>query len=166
VKKLDLRGLSAEDRDAARQMEFNARRIASAELRNASHEAQVQHMMADPLIVAIEWTLSPLHRDVDVCDSLASADWYGLGPGVYPVGAVPAPPHPFDACANRSVARPAREADQPKPAPDRRSLSDSDVVQQVGPLRGLKRERADRIVREARGAVERGEEALRRARAA
>lgn len=76
-------------------------------------------MVRDPLIRAVKWELSPTHDHTDECDLLADADWYGLGRGVYPVGRVPAPPHPFDACENRSLGRPSEQMDQPKPDPDR-----------------------------------------------
>lgn len=157
VDKIDLRRLSASERGAARQMEFNARRIASSELRNASHEATVQHMIRDPLIIGVEWTLAITHVDADECDVLASADWYGLGPGVHRVDSVPAPPHAFDACSNMSVARPASEIGRPKPTPDRRVFSDSDITQEVSALRGVSREKAARITNRARTAVGEGE---------
>lgn len=161
VEKIDLRRLTADEREAARQMEFNALRIASSELRNASHEAQIQHMIRDPLIIGVKWELSPAHSDADSCDILAAADHYGMGPGVYPVDAVPSPPHPLDACSNRSIARPSEQMDRPKPRPDQLGLSDSAIVQQVSPLRGVTRNRAERATTEARRAIGEGRRRIR-----
>jgi hypothetical protein len=90
-------------REGARKMAYNARRIAYSEVHNARAEAEVTHFALDPLVAMIRWTLSPFRGQVsipDVCDVLASANWYGLGPGLYPVGKVPVSPHPFD----RSIA--------------------------------------------------------------
>ncbi len=104
VAKIDLRKLTKEERGAARRMVHSARRIAVSELHNARAEAEIQHMALDPFIGAIEWTLSPNRgfgpgsgfMPPDECDYLASNDIWGLGPGIYPVGNVPPPPHPFD----------------------------------------------------------------------
>jgi hypothetical protein len=52
---------------------------------------------------------------------LAENDFYGLGPGVYPVHAVPLPPHPFDRCERVPITRPLERANDPKPAPGRQT---------------------------------------------
>lgn len=121
--KIDLRKLSKSDRLAARTMVGNARRIAVSEIGNARAEAEITHFFDDPLIQAIKWTLSPDRGSgavPDECDILASTDYYDLGPGVYPLGAVPAPPHPFDRCERIPVTRSSAKASEPKPAPPRR----------------------------------------------
>lgn len=84
---------------AFRTVRFNATRIAYSEIHNARAEAEVQHFVADPLVRAVAWRLSPDRgtlRGPDACDTLAETDFYGLGAGVYPVTSVPLPPHPFD----------------------------------------------------------------------
>ncbi len=88
-------------RGAARRVDFNSRRIAFSEMHNARREAEVQHFAVDPLIQATKWELAPargLANVPDECDMLATANFYGLGPGVYPVKSVPGSPHPFDRC--------------------------------------------------------------------
>lgn len=106
--------------DAFRTVRFNATRIAYSEIHNARAEAEVQHFALDPLVSAVAWRLSPDRgtlRGPDVCDVLAANDFYGLGPGVYPVAAVPLPPHPFDRCERVPIVRPISRMDDPKPAP-------------------------------------------------
>jgi hypothetical protein len=117
VAKLDLRLIPWALRGAARQVAFNARRIAFTELHNARAEAEVQHFYHDPLVSAVKWQLAPDRGTQvlpDECDLLVHADWYGLGPGVYPVDAVPAPPHPFCRCERLPVARAWLERLDPK----------------------------------------------------
>lgn len=116
----DLRKVSADRRLAARQMEYNARRIAITEMGNAAHEAQTQTMIEAPMVEAVRWRLSPVRgtqTKPDECDVLATEDLYGLGPGMYPVGRVPTRPHPHDRCWLQSVTRPVERWDEPKPAP-------------------------------------------------
>jgi hypothetical protein len=103
---------------------FNATRIAYSEIHNARAEAEVQHFTEDPLIEAVAWRLAPDRgtlRGPDACDALAENDFYGLGPGVYPVDAVPLPPHPFDRCERVPITRPLARANDPKPSPGRQS---------------------------------------------
>lgn len=122
--KLDLRELSPAERGAARQMVTNARRIAVSEPHNARAEAEIQAMVRDPFVAGVVWELSPFRgvsfTPPDECDCLAANDFYGLGAGVYPVLAVPAPPHPYDRCSRRPLERSTADATKPKPAPDRR----------------------------------------------
>lgn len=89
---------------AFRTVRFNALRISYSEIHNARAEAEVQHFSEDPLIESIAWRLSPdrgSNRGPDICDEYATADAHGLGPGIFPVNAVPPPPHPSTA-ANSS----------------------------------------------------------------
>lgn len=109
-------------RNAAKEMRFNADRIAFSELHNARAEAELQHFAADPLIAAVAWRLSPFRGPTartDECDGYATVDWYGMGPGVFPLGKVPLPPHPFDKCERVPVTRSVRFASRPKPNPAR-----------------------------------------------
>jgi hypothetical protein len=118
---IDLRNIPEDLRGAARQMTFNAERIAFSELHNARAEAEIQHFISDPFVEAVKWALSPDRGTLatpDECDYLAQSDFYGLGPGVYPVEAVPTTPHPFDRCEKDPVTRATSEIDKPKPSPD------------------------------------------------
>jgi hypothetical protein len=119
---LDLNQIPPELRGAARTMRYNAERIAFTEIHNARGEAEIQHFRADPFVGAVQWTLSPDRGSQvtpDQCDILAGGDFFGLGPGIYPVNKVPAPPHPFDRCERRPVPRAYALAQQPKPNPSR-----------------------------------------------
>lgn len=155
--KIDLREIPQDARKAAGQMRFNSRRIAWSEMRNARHEAEVQHMLRDPLIKGVKWRLSPTHDHTDSCDMLARANWYGLGPGVYPVNRVPPPPHPMDACENMSVGRDASKMGDPKPDPNRRLTGQDADLPDAG---DMTENQAERIREEAERAVRQGEQAL------
>ena len=116
--RLDLRRVPREMRGAAQRVRFNAERIALTEVHNARGEAEWAYMLRDPLTEAVRWTLAPNRGRIeppDVCDALAGEDFYGLGPGVFPVNRVPAPPHPFDRCERVPIPRPFERRDQPKP---------------------------------------------------
>lgn len=162
VKKIDMRQRIPEElQDAARQMQYNARRVAMSEIQNARHEAEIQHMIRDPLIRAVKWELSPTHDIQCACDGLARADWYGLGRGVYPVGKAPVPPHPFCSCQNRSLTRPSERMGEEKPSPGRQ-LSGDDVS--VNEWDGLTENAADRAREQAERAVQTGEQIIGEAR--
>ncbi len=106
----------------ARQLRYNAARIAFSETQNARAEAETQSYAADPMVSAVRWELSPFRGtqdSPDACDGLAFTDWYGLGPGIYPVTKVPINPHPFCRCERVPVSRPSSEAGLPKPNPAR-----------------------------------------------
>lgn len=120
VFKLDLRTIPAAQRGAAQQMVKNAERIAFTELHNARAEAEVQHYYNDPFIGAVKWELAPDRgtlKTPDECDYLAHGDFYGMGRGVYPIAKVPAPPHPWDRCERRPIARPTAQINEPKATP-------------------------------------------------
>lgn len=107
-------------RDAARRMSYNARRIAFTSIHDSRVEAEIQHFAADPLIEAVQWTLSDFRgsaRIPDECDSLAYSNMFGLGSGVFPIAQTPASPHPFCRCERFPVVRPYSRAGQPKPNP-------------------------------------------------
>lgn len=120
VLKLDLRKVPPELRGAAGRMVYNSRRIAYSELANARHEANLQHFTADPLIIGVKWETAPdrgATRLPDQCDVLRDTNYFGMGPGVYPLSHVPPLPHPFDRCVLAPVTRSVDEAAQPKPSP-------------------------------------------------
>lgn len=127
AKGIDLRVLrptSPALRNAAKELRYNAARIAYSELHNARAEAEVQAFAVDPLVTAVGWRLSPFRGTQDgpdVCDVLARANLYGLGAGVYPVTRVPVPPHPWDRCERVPVVDVrralAKGAVAPKPNP-------------------------------------------------
>ncbi len=120
IPRLDLRTLRGQERESGRKLAGHARRIGISEIHNGRAESELQHMYTDPLVRAVLWQLSPVRSTrgwspPDVCDVLAQADYYGLGPGRYPVLYVPPPPHPYDRCERVPVTRPGSMAGAPKP---------------------------------------------------
>jgi hypothetical protein len=97
------------DRDAPERQ-----RIAVTEIHSARREAEYLHFVADPLIYAVKWSLAPdrgTHGgEADICDVLATADAYGMGPGVFPLDRVPPIPHPEDRCERDPLERSVKHA--------------------------------------------------------
>jgi hypothetical protein len=74
---------------------YAARRLARTEITRSHGQATVQAAIANPFVKGLRWRLSARHPKIDICDDLATADGYDLGPGVYPPGQEPGyPPHP------------------------------------------------------------------------
>jgi hypothetical protein len=139
-------------RGAASRMRSNSLRIAYSEVHNARAEAELQAFALDPLVGAIRWELSPFRgsqADPDPCDAFAVNDWYGLGKGVYPLDAVPLPPHPRDRCERIPVMRPPEEWSQPKPRGLKRKLkpSNASLGANAGQLTALEGKRIRDVVR-------------------
>lgn len=139
---------------AARGLLFNTRRIAVSEINTAYTEAQRVSSVESPVVKDLKWTLSSRHATIpsspDICDTLASRNLYGLGPGHYPPEVCPAPPHPYCGCSRRPRTRPIEEWDQPKPEPRKpRSVSWEDVRRDYGRKRDgswvLSEERARKL---------------------
>jgi hypothetical protein len=64
------------------------------EINRAHGTAYLKGAEAHPDCVGTRFLLSPSHPEHDECDLHASANLYGLGPGVYPPGKTPWPAHP------------------------------------------------------------------------
>jgi len=72
---------------------YEALRLARTEYSNAFMEGVYSRGRVNPSYQGVRWMLSDSHPESDVCDDLASADLYNMGPGVYPAGEEPVQPH-------------------------------------------------------------------------
>ncbi|SFW39508.1 phosphoribosyltransferase [Nitrosovibrio sp. Nv17] len=73
----------------------NAMRLMRTEINRAHGEAYIAGALAHPDAAGVRFLLSPAHPEPDICDLHATANLYGLGPGVYPTReACPWPAHP------------------------------------------------------------------------
>lgn len=88
-----------EAQELARNIGFNARRIALTEINTAYHESSRQAASKSPVVKAVRWTLSAAHPEPDICDVYAEADLHGLGKGLYHPDSAPMKPHPFCLCS-------------------------------------------------------------------
>lgn len=70
---------------------FAARRLARTEINNAYHAQTIDAQQGKPWVTGMKWNLSKSHRRTDICDVYARQ-------GVFPMGQVPAKPHPQDLC--------------------------------------------------------------------
>jgi len=143
----DSRATKALYSEAGRKLRLNADRIGFSEVYNARREAEVQHYAADPIIYAVGWRLSPDRgalEGADECDVLAENDFYGLGPGNYPVNEVPFAPHPWDRCETVPQTRPYDERGNPKPLPTRQGTAlNAKIPRHAGAK--MSREQGDRV---------------------
>jgi hypothetical protein len=71
-----------------------AMRVFRTELNRSHGEAYRAGAFEQEDVVGTQYLLSPNHPERDICDMHASANRYGLGPGVYPKGKSPWPAHP------------------------------------------------------------------------
>jgi hypothetical protein len=131
--------------EEARKLRHNASRIAFSEVYNARAEAETQSYMHDPFVECVWWRLAPdrgTQKEPDECDVLAMNDFFGLGPGRYPVRRVPLPPHPWDRCERKPVMRKPQDMGKPKPNP---AMQLQAAHARVPDTEGLSTERADAI---------------------
>jgi len=132
--------------EEAHKLRHNASRIAFSEVYNARAEAETQSYMHDPFVECVWWRLAPdrgTQKEPDECDVLAMNDFFGLGPGRYPVRRVPLPPHPWDRCERKPVMRKPQDVGKPKPNP---GMLLNPRHAQVPDTEGLSSERADAII--------------------
>lgn len=74
---------------------YQAERVFRTEINRAHGEAYMASAFQTEGVAGVRFMLSPNHKVRDVCDTHATADKYGLGPGVYPDRAsCPWPAHP------------------------------------------------------------------------
>jgi hypothetical protein len=102
------RGLSAREFAAEAAALFNpstpggiryaSMRLARTEINNAFHATTILGLGDAPWITAMHWNLSRSHPKADDCDTFATQDAFGLGPGNYPPRDTPRKPHPQCFC--------------------------------------------------------------------
>lgn len=81
------------------KMRYYAERIARTELARAYTTRQSAELMDDTDVAYVRIKLSSRHPAMDICDTFANVDRYGLGRGVYPKALAPRPPfHPHCLC--------------------------------------------------------------------
>lgn len=74
---------------------YQAERLFRTEINRAHGEAYLAATFQTEGVIGARFMLSPRHRVRDICDTHATANLYGLGPGVYPDRAsCPWPAHP------------------------------------------------------------------------
>jgi hypothetical protein len=76
---------------------FAAKRLARTEINNAYHAQAIDSARDKPWLTGMRWKLSETHRISDACNRYAEQD-HGVGSGVWPIGMVPAKPHPQCLC--------------------------------------------------------------------
>lgn len=81
-----------------KNLSYEALRLARTEMTMAFQEGTYAAGRVNPSYRGVRWMLSSSHPLRDVCDDLAEADLYGLGPGGYPAGEEPITPHPNCLC--------------------------------------------------------------------
>lgn len=97
---------------------WQAERLFRTEINRAHGEAYMASAFQTEGVAGVRFMLSPNHRVKDVCDTHASADRYGLGPGIYPTrSSCPWPAHPNTLSYVEVVFKDELASSRPKPAP-------------------------------------------------
>lgn len=98
-----------------------SRLIAIHEINSAYHESNALSLVRSRVVEHVRWFTSGrhagLHSSPDECDVCEQADWYGLGPGIYPVEYVPALLHPRCQCGTEAVIRAQEDWDKARKRP-------------------------------------------------
>ena len=84
-----------------KNLNYEALRLARNELSEVYWQATIEGFKENPAVTAVKWLLSNnrLPGYHDICDTMAYADDYGLGAGIYPVDAAPEKPHVCCLCS-------------------------------------------------------------------
>lgn len=77
------------DNYVKKTLHYNAMRVARTEINNAWKGSYKEKMDQLDFVENVKWNLSRSHKEPCNCETYASQDLYGLGPGVYPKNAVP-----------------------------------------------------------------------------
>lgn len=109
-----------------KNLPYEALRLARTEMTISFQEGTYAAGRVTPSYRGARWMLSTGHPMQDVCDDLATADLYGLGPGGYAAGSEPITPHPNCLCyvvpimedTRQFVERLRRWLDDPASEPD------------------------------------------------
>ena len=84
-----------------KNLNYEALRLARNELSEVYWQATIEGFKENPAVRAVKWLLSNnrLPGYHDICDTMAYANAYGLGAGIYPVDEAPEKPHICCLCA-------------------------------------------------------------------
>ena len=132
LKEIDPEDLAARDPQLWNRIKTNGTDNLSRVLDEVAKDLAVQ----SPAVTNNIWTLSTRHGSLpsspDECDTLAGADPYGLGAGVYPPEKTPSHPHPSCECQVTAVTRPIEQWGQPSQDPPQDyQLSEGAIRQQL-----------------------------------
>jgi hypothetical protein len=105
------------NRVAREKMRYNADRIARTEMAKAYSQGEYAEALDDDQVIGMGYDLSDRHPKPDICDFHTSVDLFGLGPGRYPLSAMPPYPfHPHCLCTLYKVFSGDASAMNPKAA--------------------------------------------------
>lgn len=105
-------------RGIGKNIAYRSYSLARSEVNASYHEAHIAGAIKSPVVKGQKWNLSGSHPRYDECDIVASANYYDLGPGVYPIGQTPHRAHTNCLCYLTDILRPREEWEEPKPSPD------------------------------------------------
>ena len=105
----DVRGATEKqiDEHARRYVNEKARQhavtVARTETIHSYRDGYYKSVKGKPWNKGIRWNLGDSHPKPDICDVLANQDVHGLGPGGYPMSAIPENPHPNCMCYQTAI---------------------------------------------------------------
>jgi hypothetical protein len=91
-----------------KKLDYNATRVARTEIQRAYRTSYLDQAKKLPFVKGVKWNRSRTEYYCAICENLATADLYGLGPGVYPADKAPKIPHPHCRCFYSTILMPLR----------------------------------------------------------
>jgi hypothetical protein len=91
-----------------KKLDYNATRVARTEIQRAYRTSYLDQAKKLPFVKGVKWNRSRTEYDCSICENLATADLYGLGPGVYPADKAPTIPHPHCRCFYTTILAPLK----------------------------------------------------------
>lgn len=91
-----------------KKLNYNATRVSRTEIQRAYRTSYLEQAKKLPFVKGVKWNRSRTEYDCSICENLATADLYGLGPGIYPADKVPIMPHPHCRCFYSTILMPLK----------------------------------------------------------
>lgn len=91
-----------------KKLDYNATRVARTEIQRAYRTSYLDQAKKLPFVKGVKWNRSRTEYYCAICENLATADLYGLGPGVYPADKAPIMPHPHCRCFYTTILAPLK----------------------------------------------------------
>lgn len=148
-----MKEIDPKDLTRAKNLLFDARRIAVTEVANAYHEADRIASVESEVVAGMKWQVSGRHYGLptspDSCTFLHETDQYGLGAGVFYPETCPSLQHPFCACYTLKTFRDPVDWGTPKEEPSAPKMYDERGLRRFfkGKTANFRERQTDRINR-------------------
>jgi len=134
--------ITEDELSRAKQLEYDARRIAVSEINSHYHEADVIAAIESPVIDLLQWRTSSQHTTdkryvPDICDFFENTDVQGYGEGLFHPAAAPSLVHPHCQCRYEKVYKEPENYGTPnRDLPPEQELSEDEMQERLDELEG------------------------------